>query len=74
MGFAAFLTGENCLFDFRQLGKQPLLAVGRWGAFHRPVGTKLFFGRVGGGDGGRLRRKVRIVLDLHLQFGGIRSQ
>ena len=44
MGFVDFLTGENCLFEFRQLGKQPFLAVGWRGAFHRPVGTKLPLG------------------------------
>jgi hypothetical protein len=68
------LTGEKCFLHFRQLGQQPLLAVGWRGSFHGPLGSKLLLGRASGSDRSRLRRKVRIVLDLHLQFSGIGSQ
>jgi len=43
-GNSDFLIGNDCLLDFRQFDKQPILAVGRWSPFHRLVGTKFFFG------------------------------
>jgi hypothetical protein len=35
--WAVFLSGENCLLNFRQLGKQAFLAVDWWGDFSTEV-------------------------------------
>ena len=68
---ATIWVAEPSSFERSQFGNESLLAFSRWPTLYRPVSTKLFFGRPSSGKRRRLRRKVRIMFDLHLEFGRI---
>src|SRR5204862_1669812 len=68
---ATIWVAEPSSFERSQFGNESLLAFSRWPALYRPVSTKLFFGRPSSGKRRRLRRNVRIMFDLHLEFGRI---